>query len=59
MYKYIEIIETAKGNIVKRIDVSGKSERQADKVEMGVLRNMNLTDFFTKIVESETKLNTF
>lgn len=29
------------GAEVKRIDVSGMSERQADRVEMGVLMQMN------------------
>lgn len=33
MYKYIEVVHTVSGTVVKRIDVTGSSERQIEKVE--------------------------
>jgi hypothetical protein len=58
MYKYIEVVHTTTGTVVKRIDVTGSSERQIEKVEMGLLRNMNLDSYHTNDAESESPLET-
>jgi hypothetical protein len=56
MYKYIEVVHTVSGTVVKRIDVTGSSERQIEKVEMGLLRNMNIDSYHTNDAESESPL---
>jgi hypothetical protein len=38
----LEVVSLETGKVVKTIDVSGKGERQVEKVEMGLLRNMDL-----------------
>ena len=42
MSKYIVIREQESGAEVKRMDVSEKSERAVDRIEMGVLRQTDL-----------------
>ena len=39
------VILTATGEVVSKIDTSTKTERQIDKIEMGLLRNMNLDEY--------------
>lgn len=53
-FKYLEVLEFETENCVKRIDVTGKPESQIDKAEMGMLRNMNREDYFTRQEEYQT-----
>jgi hypothetical protein len=41
----LEIVEIETGKVVKTVDVSGKSARQIEMVEMGLLRHMNLEQY--------------
>jgi hypothetical protein len=36
--------------IVKKIDVTGKSERQIERVDDGININLNHTDFYTELI---------
>lgn len=56
-YKYIEVKEMISGKVVKRIDVSDRSDRQADVIESGMNRNMNHKDYFTIINRSKSELS--
>jgi len=38
----IEVVELGTGKIVHRMNVDGKSPSQLDRVEMGILRQMDL-----------------
>ncbi len=57
-YKYIEVIE---GNteIVKRMDVSGKTDHSITTIENGMNRNINNEKFHTIISDSNTELRIF
>jgi hypothetical protein len=45
---YVEIVKSSSGEVVKRI--GPVSERKADRVESGMLINLNHADYFTRIV---------
>ena len=55
MYTYIEIIKNDI-EIVKRIDVTGKSVRQIETIENGMNRNLNHEDYYTNETTSDIKL---
>lgn len=50
--KEIIVTDSRTGEIVKRIDVSDKSQNQIDKIEMGMLRNMDIENYYTSVVTS-------
>ncbi len=56
MYYYIEIVCYETGEVIKRYDVTDKSERQRDKFDSGLNINMNHDEYYTRETESETKL---
>jgi hypothetical protein len=45
-YKYLEIVRHFDSKVIKRVDVTGHSERSIDKVEGGMNRNLNHFDYF-------------
>ena len=45
----LRIVDMETGEVVKRIDVTGKSERQIERIEMGMLRNMNLERYTVEV----------
>ena len=47
MNTYLEITEFSTGNVVKRIDVTGKSERTIDKIDDGLNINLNHDKYYT------------
>ena len=57
-YKYIEIIRYEDRSVVKRVDVSSKTERQIDVIWRGMNRNLNHEEYCTKEVVSDTELIT-
>ena len=56
---YIEIVKKENNEVVKRIDVSTKSESQIMRTEMGVLINLNHEEYYTRETESQTELKAF
>lgn len=56
MKKYIEIVEFATGDVIKRLDVTGKSEREIELIDNGVNINLNHNDYFTRENESDEAL---
>lgn len=56
MFKYLEIVKKETKEIVKRMDITNQSERQIERIEMGVLMNLNIKEYYIKIATSETKL---
>lgn len=52
MSKYIVIREQKSGAEVERMDVTEKSERMIDRIEMGVLRQTNLDRYTVGVEES-------
>lgn len=55
-YKYLEIRSYGDGGVVKRIDVTGKSERQIERIESGMNRNLNHDKYYTTEFESKVEL---
>lgn len=53
MKTVIQVISFETDEVVKEIDVTNQSETNRDKVEMGLMRNMDLERFYTQIVEVE------
>lgn len=41
----LEVVELETGKVIETVDVHGKPERMIDRVEMGMLRNMDLDRF--------------
>lgn len=53
MNKYIEITEFGTDKVVKRVDVTGKTENTITIIDNGMNRNLNHDKFYT--VENETE----
>lgn len=47
----VEVVESATGVVAHRIGEPGMTERNADRVEDGVNRNLNHDRFYTRVVE--------
>jgi len=45
----VEVVRAADGFVVKTLTY--RSERQAERGESGAIRNLNVEDYFTRIVE--------
>jgi hypothetical protein len=54
---YVVVVETETGAVVKRLGPLA-SERQADRVDDGVMRNLNHERFHTEVVPHTHKLAT-
>ncbi len=50
-YKYLEVWRDRDEACVKRIDVTNLPERQLDKLESGILRNMNYEAYSLELRE--------
>jgi hypothetical protein len=50
MGKFIEVVESETGKVVRTIDVTGKGETHIEKTERGMLINMDRDRFFTRVV---------
>lgn len=57
MKRYIEIVEYKTGDVVKRIDVTDMSERTVDKTERGMNINLDHSNYYTVVTDSEVELN--
>ena len=49
--KAIEVVHIETGNVVHRVDCRNRSQSAVDKVEKGMLINMDRDRFFTRQVE--------
>ena len=57
MKTYIEIIRYENEECVKRLDVSGKTQRSIDAIESGMNINLNHEEYFTRETSSEKSLS--
>jgi len=53
MQAYIQVIETASGEVVRTIDVTGSTPRRVEKIENGLLMAMDLQNYHTKVIGVE------
>lgn len=58
IYKYIEIKDFESQGVVKRLDVSNKSERDIEKIDSGMNRNLNHDKYYTTDFTSDFELDT-
>jgi hypothetical protein len=56
IFKYIEVKSWDDGGVVKRLDVSEKTDRSVATIEDGMNRNMNHEKFYTFFCASEVEL---
>lgn len=56
MKTYIEIIDKSTKEVVKRLDVTGKSDRSIDRCEMGMNINLNSEKYYTQQNTTENEL---
>jgi hypothetical protein len=55
MKKVIQVISYESGEIVHEVDVTGRSERNVDRVESGINRNLNHDQYYTLEAEIEDR----
>ena len=56
MYKYLEIVKDKGNEVVKRLNVSDKSERSIEKIEGGMNINLNHDEYTVQYNESDVEL---
>ena len=56
MYKYLEIVKDKGNEVVKRLNVSDKSERSIEKIERGMNINLNHDEYTVQYNESDVEL---
>ena len=56
MYKYLEIIEDKTKEVASRMDVTGMSKRQVDRVWDGASINLNHNEYSIRLKESDVEL---
>lgn len=56
MHKYLEIIHKKSSIVVKRFDVTNKTDRSIERLEDAISINMNRKDFRTSTKDSESPL---
>ena len=51
MKTFIQVIRYKDKEVVKSLDVTGKTERQQDQVDRGLNMNLNHDEYFTRFLE--------
>lgn len=55
MKKVIQVVQNEDGEVIHEVDVTDKSDRQIDKVDSGINRNLNHEHFYTCVQEIEDR----
>lgn len=58
MKTVIQIIKYSSGEVAHQVDVTGKIERQIEKIDRGLNVNLNHNDFYTTEAEIEDQEQT-
>lgn len=53
MKKYIEIVAYGSDEVVKRLEVTGKSNREIERIDRGMNINLNHEDYYTREVSDD------
>lgn len=56
MKTYLEIVRDKDSKVVKRLDVTGKSERSIEKIEDGINVNLNHNEYSVNKTQSKVEL---
>lgn len=52
---FMEVVELSTGKVIHRVDVTSKSERERERVLMGMLRNMDTDRYSVREPPPEKK----
>lgn len=55
-YHYLEVVAYSDNKVIRRFDITDKSEIQIERLDNGIKRKMNHTYYYTFIRESDIKL---
>lgn len=55
LYKYLEVTLN-NGSVVKRLDVSGESDLNIEKIESGMNQNLNHNEYSIETIKSQFEL---
>lgn len=55
-HKYLEIRRIEDDEAVKRLDLTGRSDRDVERIERGANINLDHKRYYTEVVESENEL---
>lgn len=55
LFQYIEIVSFKNKEVVKRIDVTEKNEKQIERLEYAININLNHQNYFTTVSKYETE----
>lgn len=47
----IQVKTMGAGEVVHEVDITGRSEREVERIEMGMLRNMNLDGYYIGVAD--------
>lgn len=53
--RVIQVISFSNREVVHELDVTGKTDRQIDKIDRGLNINLNHSEYYTLIVELTTR----
>lgn len=56
MYTYIEIVAYANGETIHRIDATGQSEKNIEKICNGIELNLNHDEYYASVEDCEEPL---
>jgi len=51
--KTLRIVEITTGKVEKEFDVTNKSERQIERMEAGILINLDVDRYFTTVMDNQ------
>lgn len=55
-HKYLEIRRIEDDEPIKRLDLTGRSDRDIERIERGANINLDHKRYYTEVVESENEL---
>jgi len=56
VFTYVEVKTTSDDSVIKRFDVTDKTQREIERIDDGININLNHSEYFTIITNSKTKL---
>lgn len=58
-FKYLEIKARRNYNVIKRVDLTGQTDKVIDLIKAGINRNLDHSNYYTTICDSEIKLDVY
>lgn len=58
MYKYLEMVKDDSSQVVKRVDITDRTDKEIEQIEDDMYRNLNVAEYSVKTRVSTTALPT-